>query len=242
MTSPTRIAAALSALAAVVLFAGCTIGPGSTSPQSTSLPSSTPAAEEDFDEMDGALVDDGRMFAVVTWGSSTCVPRVDSVTAEGQTLQVVLVDSDADQVCTQDMAQRASIGGLPAGVDPTQEITLQVTYGDVSDDVEISGAAVTGVPGDPTEYQPSAGWFDDDALVLLTWGSSGCPPVIASVEGSGNAGTVEFTTIEGQMCTMDMAPRATIVAFGDGTVDDGEFTLTLSGGNLDGTVTVPAAD
>lgn len=242
MTSPTRVAAALSALAAVVLFAGCTIGPGATSPQSTSNPSSGPIEDEDYDDMEGAILDDGRMFAVVTWGSSTCIPQIESVTGEGQTVQVTLADGDAEQVCTQDMAQRASIGALPAGVDPTQDIALQVTYGDITDDVEVSGAAVTGVAGDPTEYQPSAGWFDDDALVLLTWGSSGCPPVVATVEGSGTSGTVEFATIDGQICTMDMAPRATVIAFGDGTVDDGEFTLTLSGGNLDGTVTVPAND
>lgn len=242
MTFPARAAAALSALAAVVLIAGCTIGPGSTSPQSTSLPSSTPIADDIHGDIEGALLDDGRMFAVVTWGSSTCIPQVDTVTAEGQNVSVELVDTDADAVCTMDMVQRASLGGLPAGVDPTQDITLQVTYKDANDDVELEGAAVAGTPGEPTEYQSSAGWFDDDALVLVTWGSSGCPPVVASVEGSGNAGTVEFTTIEGQVCTMDMAPRATIVAFADGAVDDGEFTLTLSGGNLDGTVSVPARD
>ncbi|NKF34041.1 hypothetical protein HER21_47300, partial [Pseudomonas sp. BGM005] len=81
-------------------------------------------------------------FAVVTWGSSTCVPQVDTVSANGQTVMVELVDSgDADAVCPADMAQRASVGGLPEGVDPTKEITLQVTHGDVTDDVDLDGDA-----------------------------------------------------------------------------------------------------
>ena len=37
---------------------------------------------------------------------------------------------------------------------------------------------------------------------------------------------------------MDMAPRATILEFGEDAVDDDAFTLTLVGGGLDGTVEV----
>lgn len=241
MVTPSRVVAVLSAFAAALLIAGCTATPGSTSPTSTPGASTAPGAgDDDFADVEAALLDEGRMFAVVTWGSSTCVPQVDSVTAEGQNVSVTLVDGAADQVCTQDMVQRASIGGLPAGVDPTKDITLQVTYGDISDDAEIGGAPVTGVPGESTEYQPSAGWFDDGSLVLLTWGSSGCPPVVESLEGSGNAGTATFVTDDTQICTMDMAPRATILSFGDDAVDDDGFTLTLVGGGLDGTVSVLA--
>lgn len=76
--------------------------------------------------------------------------------------------------------------------------------------------------------------------MLLTWGSSGCPPVVESLEGSGNAGTATFVTDDTQICTMDMAPRATILSFGDDAVDDDGFTLTLVGGGLDGTVSVLA--
>jgi hypothetical protein len=236
MASPTRVVAALSALAAALLIAGCTATPGAVTPTSTSSPSGNDA--DDFDDMEGTLLDDGRMFAVVTWGSSTCVPQVDTVTGNGQTVSVTLVDVDPDGPCTADMAPRASIGALPEGVDPTQDITLQVTFGDASDDVEISGSAVTGVPGESTDFLPSAGWIDDGTLVLLTWGSSGCPPVLGELEASGNAGTATFVTEEDKACTMDMAPRATLLSFGDDVVDDDDFTLTLVGGGLDGTVSV----
>ncbi len=244
MASPSRVVAALSSLAAVLLFAGCTIGPGATGSQATSNPSSGPGqSTDDSDDVEGALLDDGRMFAVVTFGSSTCVPQVDEATAQGQTVSVTLVDveggGETEKACTADLASRASIGALPEGVDPTKEITLQVTYGDLVDEVDLDGdPSFTGTPGSSTEYTPSAGWFDDGSLVLLTWGSSTCPPVVESVEGSGASGTATFTTDDGQVCTMDMVPRATILEFGEDAVDDDAFTLNLVGGNLDGSVEV----
>ncbi|WEK62041.1 MAG: hypothetical protein P0Y60_04590 [Candidatus Microbacterium colombiense] len=241
MTSSSRVlVSVLGVFAAALLVAGCTAGPGSQTP--TSSPAPSDAGADDTNDVEGALLDDGRMFAVVTWGSSTCVPQVDQVSASGQTVTVTLVDptsDDAEKACTADLAPRASIGALPEGVDPTADITLQVTYGDVVDDVDLDGdAAATGTPGTSTEYQPSAGWFDDGSLVLLTWGSSSCAPVVESLEGSGNAGTVTFVTDADQVCTMDMAPRATIVSFGDDAVEDDGFVLTLVGGGLDGTVSV----
>ena len=242
MATRTRLAVVLSSLAAVVLLsAGCTATPGAVTPTNSPVPSSTTG--DDAGDIEGVLLDEGRMFAVVTWGSSSCIPQVDEVSADGQTVTLNLVDLDAEdgkeKVCTADFAPRASIGALPEGVDPTAEITLQVTYGDIVDDVELDGdPAFTGKPGTSTEYQPSAGWFDDESLVLLTWGSSGCPPVVESVEGAGNAGTVTFVTDADQMCTMDMAPRLTIIVFPDDDVDDDAFTLMLSGGGLGGAVKV----
>lgn len=247
MTTRIRFAAALSVIAVVALAAGCASGPSSDSPTSSAAPSSVPSSSTDGsgddgldDDMGGTILDDGRAFAVVTWGSSSCAPMVADVTGEGQTVTVTLTDGDdADRVCTADYAARASIGTLPEGVDPTQDITLQVTYGDVADDVDLDGdVAFAGVPGSPTEYAPSAGWVDDGTLVLLTWGSSSCPPVVESLEGSGTSGTATFVTDDAQVCTMDMAPRATLLAFPDDSVDDDDFTLTLVGGGLDGTVTV----
>ena len=114
-----------------------------------------------------------------------------------------------------------------------------MTYGDVVDDVDLDGdPSFTGTPGSSTEYAPTAGWFDDGSLVLLTWGSSSCAPVVEDLEGSGASGTATFATDDDQVCTMDMAPRATILEFGEDAVDDDAFTLTLVGGGLDGTVEV----
>lgn len=237
MTSTTRAVGALSVLAAALLFAGCAAGPGATTPTSTPAPSAGQTdGSDDADDMEGALLDDGRMFAVVTWGSSTCIPQVDEVSADGQTVSVTLVDADADAVCTKDMQQRASLGSLPEGVDPTQDVTLRVTYGELSDDVDLDGdAAATGTPGSLTDFQPSAGWVGDGTLVLLTWGSSSCRPVVEALDDA--TLTATFTTDENQVCTMDMAPRATLLAFGEDVADD-DATLTLVGGGLDGSVAV----
>lgn len=242
MTSTSRVAALLAGLAAVVVIsAGCAGTPAGTTPTSSGEPqqSSAPAPRTD-DDFDAAWLDDGRMFAVVTTGSSTCVPQVDEVTASGQQVTVSLVDIDADAVCTADLAPRASVGVFPEGIDPTKDVELVVTYDGVTDDADLDGdPELTGIPGTSTEYTPSAGWFDDESLVLLSWGSSSCPPIVESVEGSGATGTVAFAADEeGKQCTMDMAPRATIVAFPDDAVEDDGFQLTLVGANLDTTIPV----
>lgn len=241
MTSPTRLLPVLSALAGVLLIAGCaSSSPGSTTPSNSPAPS--PSSSGDDTDLDGTLLDDGRMFAVITQGSSSlaCTPQITQVAAKGQVVDVTVEDkTDPAVMCTADYASRASIGALPEGVDPTKEITLNVTYGEIVDDVDLDGdPAFTGKPGSSTDYLPSAGWFDDGSLVLLTWGSSTCPPVVESVEGAGAAGTATFVTDDSEVCTMDMAPRGTIIAFADDQVEDDSFTLTLVGGGLDGTVSV----
>lgn len=191
------------------------------------------------------------MFAVVTWGSSTCVPTVDEVTANGQSVTVALNAGDTSQACTDDLVPRASLGAIPEGVDPTKNVELVVTLGDVTDDVDLDGNAALTAGAAGTD--PSAGWFDDEGIVLLTWGSSTCAPIVENVEASDRGATVSFTT-EDRVCTMDMAPRATIISLADlpdandddtddddtDNADQGDdaFMLTLVGDNLDATIPV----
>lgn len=242
MRTSLRLALSASALlAASLLVAGCTAPPTPQAPESTDAPGgsgSQSGPDDDYDDIEAAWLDDGRTIAIVTWGSSSCVPMADTVTANGQTVEITLVDgTEAEKACTADMSARASVVALPAGVDPTKDVELRVTLGDITDDTSLDGnAALTGIPGEPTEYLPSAGWFDDEMLVLLTWGSSTCPPIIESVEASGSTGTVTFAG-EDRVCTMDMAPRATVIGF-DADVEDDAFVLTLVGDNLDGTLEV----
>lgn len=229
-------------LAAALLVTGCTSTPGSSTPTSSASPDDTSTAPPAEDDIEAAWLDDGRMFAIVTWGSSTCVPLVDEVTGDGQRVTVSLADppsSDgAEKACTADLSARASIGALPEGVDPTKDVEFIVTVGDVTDDVDLDGnPALTGTPGSSTEFGPSAGWFDDEGAVLLTWGSSTCLPIVESIEEQAGGATVTLAT-EDRACTMDMAPRATILGFSGEIDDDSEFTLTLVGGNLDATVPV----
>ena len=46
-------------------------------------------------------------------------------------------------------------------------------------DTDLAGVPGLGGPGSETDFEPSAGWTDQDGMfVLLTWGSSTCPPVV----------------------------------------------------------------
>lgn len=244
MTLSVRLVTSAAALfAASILVAGCTASPGGSEPTSTSTPGDKSPVdngdEHDLDDIEAAWLDGGRQFAVVTWGSSTCVPGIPEISADGQTVNVTLDDAVHDaSPCTKDLAPRATTGAVPAGVDPTKDVRLVVTYGDVTDDVDLEGnAALTGVPGSPTDSAPSAGWFDDEGVVLLTWGSSGCPPIVENVDEQAGGATVTFAT-EDRVCTMDIAPRVTVLGFSGDVEDDSDFVLTLVGDNLDGTVNV----
>lgn len=238
MSTLPRLVRVVAALAAAgVVLVGCAAGDDSV-PTSTDDGTATsgpaPAVDDDQD-LAAAWLDDGRMFAIVSWGSSTCIPVVDEISSDGQTVSLSLVDTGAaDAVCTADLAPRASVAALPDDVDPTQDVQFHVTIAGDTRDVGLDGAEPLG--GD--EYAASAGWFDDDGIVLLTWGSSTCAPVVQDVATATGSATVTFAEQEG-MCTMDMVPRATIIGVpGDDADDDAPYALTLVGGGLDGTVEV----
>jgi len=125
---------------------------------------------------------------------------------------------------------------VPEGVDPHENVTIHVSYGDQETSIELDGeSGLAGVPGTPTDYLPSAAWVQDGfGIMLLTWGSSTCLPVIGQVDETDTAITVNFNTVDG-VCTMDMVPRLTMIGLTDKNDDR---TLELVGGGLDGAVTV----
>lgn len=214
MTAPTRSLAGigLALLVAGALTACATpVSPGSGS-TSAGTPSPSATADADID-LEAAWLDNGRMIALVTQGSSTCVPTAGEVAYANGVLDVELVDPAADTPCTRDFAPRVTLVGLPEGVDPTQSLEVRVTGEGYAGDTDLDG--VDGLdPSGETDYLPSAGWLDDGQFVILTWGSSGCPPVLEKTEATGPAEvTVTFATPPAdRACTMDMAPRATLAA------------------------------
>ncbi|MGB3374528.1 MAG: hypothetical protein WBA87_05255, partial [Microbacterium sp.] len=70
------------------------------------------------------------------------------------------------------------------------------------------------------------------------WGSSTCPPVVSDLEMTDAGATVTFSAEADRVCTMDFAPRATVITLPGGRDDDAPFTLTLVGDNLDSEVVV----
>ncbi|MBY6060085.1 hypothetical protein [Microbacterium esteraromaticum] len=234
-----RMRIVLSALAlagATLLVAGCTATPEAPAPTSKDGGAATTAPDDDVigGDVEAAWLDGGRAIGVVTWGSSTCVPIVDDVSADGQMISVALSDGDENQPCTNDLVPRATFVAVPEGVDVTQDVELAIAYGTGTEDADLDGLAEA--PAGMSENAPSAGWFADDGIVLLTYGSSTCQPLIEDIEQSDAGATVTFKTTD-RPCTMDFVPRLTTITL-PMEHDDGPFELTLVGDNLDATVAV----
>lgn len=228
---------ALSALAVALLtagaLAGCataTNGAGSGTPSD----SSAPDVELGTDlELDAAWLDGGRMIGLVSEGSSTCIPTAGDASFANGVIEVAFVEPEADAVCTRDLVPRVTLVATPEGVDPTQDVEIRVTGDGYAGDTDLDGVAGLAVGGE-TDYQPSAGWADDDDLVILTWGSSSCVPVIESVQAtSATEVTVTFVTPPAdQVCTMDIGPRGVVTQVAD-LNDDGETFVILQGAEFD---------
>lgn len=224
-------------LASVALVAAATIG-------LTGCLSSSDAPAGQQTDVEAAWLDDGRLIAIVTSGSSTCVPVAESAEInEDGALAVELAEPDEGTACTRDLVPRATLVEVPAGVDPSQDLEIWVTSEGYYGDVTLTGVAGLAGPGGSTDYDPSAGWTQQQGqFVILTWGSSGCVPVVESSEVTGEA---EVTVIfqdppADQACTMDMAPR-TNFAFADGLSGVEDVQLLLSGDSFDTTIPISGA-
>lgn len=230
-----RASSAAATLAAAALLAtACAGTPGSDAPTSSHTPSDDPTAPvaDGVSEVEVAWLDGGRAIAVMTWGSSSCAPMLGDVVGDAQSIRVILAAS-GEKACTDDLTPRALMVPVPEGVDVTTEVEVEVVYGQRTDIADLEALAET--PQGQTDYQPTASWYDDDGLVLLTWGSSSCPPVVDDVQATDAGATVTFQDID-RPCTMDMAPRLTPLSVASGATD-GPLELTLVGGGLDGKVT-----
>lgn len=226
---PLALAAVLAAGA--VLLAGCATATPAPAGAS-SAPSSPDADAAGALEVAAGWLDGGRMIALVTWGSSGCVPTASGVALQVDgTLSVTLDDGPADRTCTADYAARVTPVALPDGVDPAQNLALVVTGGQGErGETELAGVAGLSSSG-ATDYAPSAGWVGDSLIAVLTWGSSSCPPQVAAVSAPTPAEVaVSFTDPPAdQVCTMDMGPRAFVVSV-DGLDVTDKTSVTLSGG------------
>ncbi|TDN90772.1 hypothetical protein [Microbacterium sp. BK668] len=233
MTPRSVLAGAGAVALAALLLTGCaSTSGGAATPSPTG--SSTQAIEPDPD-LGAAWLDNGRMIGLVTLGSSTCVPVAEEPQLDDDgVLQVTFVAPEATQPCTSDLVPRVTLVGVPEEVDPELDLTIEVTGEDYFGQVDLAG--VPGLaPGGETDYLPSAGWASvAGQFVILTWGSSGCPPVIESVEATGETEvTVTYQTPPAdQACTMDMAPRAAVAAVNDMAVSS-DIEAILTGAEFD---------
>jgi type IV pilus biogenesis protein CpaD/CtpE len=228
MTSPVDMArrtlallAAVTALSLTALLGGC------ASSSSGSAPSQDP--DETLDtNLDAAWLDGGRMVGLITQGSSTCVPTAEGEYADG-VLQVTLTD-EAEAACTSDLAPRVSLVALPEDVDPSANLVIEVSGAGFGGEVTLPG--VDGLAFEsPSEQAPSAGWTTTEGgVVVLLWGSSGCPETVTATEVTGDANaTATLSGVpEDKVCTADYVPNPQLTSI-DGLVGVSDVQLTLAG-------------
>lgn len=187
-------------------------------------------------QVDAGWVDSGRMIALVTEGSSTCVPVAEEAAFADGVVSVTFADPAADQPCTKDLVPRVTLVGVPEGVDPAQATRVDVRYGNASGSVELPGAEGLAGPGTQTDFLPSAGWLTSGGFTLVTWGSSSCAPVVDTIEKTADAEiTVTFQTPSAdRACTMDLAPRA-LIGSAEGVAEGSGVELVLVGDTFDNT-------
>ncbi|MDQ1082815.1 MULTISPECIES: hypothetical protein [Microbacterium] len=213
-------------LLATGALTGCASGAASSpsSPASADAVSPAPAGE-----IEAAWVDAGRAVAVITSGSSSCIPTVNGEPEYTDGAVTVDLVEPSQEPCTRDMAPRATLVTLPAGVDPGAGLTLRVTG---AAEGEAVLAALDEAPAASEEFAPSAGWAGSSLVAIVTYGSSSCVPTVESVSADGDRVAVRFAEPPAdQVCTMDFAPRVTLADVG-AVAGDGAVSLVLSGGNV----------
>ncbi len=194
---------ALIVAAALTGCAGGAAGP---------FPPAPTATEEAPVEAAAAWLDGGGMIGLLLPGSSSCIPYADDVAYADGVLSVSV--SEPDGACTRDLVLRGVPVPVPAGADTAADLRIAVSGPGYTAETDLPGVAGL-VPGTGLEGgEPSAGWAASDAFVLLTWGSSSCPPQIdeARVTAAGAVTVTLVAPAPDQICTADMAPRVTPVA------------------------------
>ncbi|MDE0545190.1 hypothetical protein [Microbacterium sp. C7(2022)] len=223
------VGGAVLAFALGALMTGC----ASASPEG----SGAVAGDAPIEQLDAAWLDSGRMVGIVTMGSSSCMPLAEVGPYTDGTLEVSLTDDPA-AACTRDLAPRVSVVALPVEVDPTQGLDVVVTGG-AYDGIALLAPLDAGEVGENEDLAPSAGWTGAEGqFAVLTWGSSSCAPVVDTAEVTGDTEiTVTFASAPSeQVCTMDMAPRANLVAVDASGLGEGPVVASFTGGEFVGTV------
>lgn len=221
------VAFASLAAAGTLALAACT----SDSPKES--------ADDQAPDLAVAWVAGGTAIALQTHGSSTrdCYPQVSDVQVSGSDL-TVNITPPKQVVCTRDYVPQLTyvdLGGL--NVDTSKDLAVKVKFTEKGGGTFNANSlpAITVFSSGQMDG-PSAGWFLDGSLALVTWGSGtvACWPVVAQVAKSASDDTaleVKFAEPEGQLaCTADLRAQLTQVYAGDtGVEPKGIKTLILSG-------------
>lgn len=230
-----------SVLAVAALLTGCatnTAAPGEAPQSPTPTPTEPTLSDEwtapppSLENASVVWLDGGKALGVVTWGSGSrsCYPVVQDVTVANQDINVVLAGPTVEGVCTQDLREQLILVGLPEGVDSKAAATVTLTTAEETQEVALS-ARPADAPDTPAGERSAT--LTPLGVVLISYGSSSCPPVVDTIDGT----TVTFSAIE-QACTMDYSPRATLLDITDAAVGTELNLVSLDGAADPVTVTV----
>lgn len=224
----------LVGLGLAVLLAGSLTACATETPGSPPDPMDVAAPEEES-QLAAGWLEGGRYIGLVTYGSSTCLPLVSDAVVDGDVLTVTLGEP-ADKVCTRDLVPRVSLVTVPEGVDPANDLTIELE-GTAAADGSVVLPGVAGLVA-PTEEElglPSAGWTQSEGtFVFLTYGSSTCLPVVETVEATGDAEvTLTFAEPEAnRACTMDFSTQPNL-GWVEGLTSSEGAELVLTGDAYD---------
>lgn len=238
----TRTTSLLAAAASLLLLSGA-LAACATPEDGTGAGAPAPSASADDDlateeaGIEAAWLGGGTMVAILTRGSSTCVPTASDVEYESGVLRVAIADPPADQICTRDYVLRGFPVALPDGIDSADDLEIEVSSSAETATVELAGVAGL-VPADGLEDGvPSAGWTGAEGVfAVLTWGSSGCPPVTQDAAVTA-AGEITLTFAEppaDRVCTSDFSPRVTVAEVADAQPGE-SYELVLQGDSFSAT-------
>lgn len=213
---PQWIAAAI----ALVLVGGITAGavtaavnggnqiaaePTQTTPPPPTSPANTPG-------LDAVWLDGGRTIGLVVNFDVIGVCALFMITSYQDGVLEVGEHPVGDPGCQTGDGPRVDLL-TPEGIDPTEDLEIHVTTALFSGEVYLPGEPGL-VMADANGYTgtPSASWFGDGGLVILTRGSTTCPPIFRDALATGDAEVTAtfWTAASPQVCTDDLAPHVTI--------------------------------
>lgn len=117
------------------------------------------------------------------------------------------------------------------GAAPLPEIVISYRVGLPASDVE-SGSPDVGAPPEQTvDAGPYAVWGDPGELLVVTWGSSRCPQLPATVEVATPTAVAITTTLylPGGPCTRDYVPTTSVLAAPEGLDETQTGEVTIDG-------------
>ena len=120
-----RLLPAIAAVAAAAALAGCTGSPNRPVEDYAGEPKGVqPPASSAGGASWAVWLADGDQLAIVLYGSSTCPPKVQNVTASSATEITATLAPAPGGICTRDFVPHTTVFGTPDRITKTGEVTV----------------------------------------------------------------------------------------------------------------------